>query len=167
MRQTHSFLQIILQRQELSLPAMFISTLASYGVPSPNLAREQAPSAPAPVPRGQFGHPGLRSIIPCTDSHDPNIMCFMQGCCTCRRLSSSLLHRPSYGVPTPNVAREQAPSAPASMPRGQFGHPGLGAVTRRGTLGAAGPPGTEAEQDALQLLQHRRARQGQGRAPPR
>ena len=38
----------------------------------------------------------------------------------------------AYGVPTPNVAREQAPSAPASLPRGQFGHPGLGAITRRG-----------------------------------
>ncbi|CAL5223241.1 g5721 [Coccomyxa viridis] len=36
----------------------------------------------------------------------------------------------SYGVPTPTLAREQQPLAPAPLPR--FAHPGLGAITRRG-----------------------------------
>ncbi len=36
----------------------------------------------------------------------------------------------SYGVPTPTLAREQQPPAPAPLPR--FAHPGLGAITRRG-----------------------------------
>ena len=41
-------------------PPLFTVASASYGVPTPTLAREQQPAPPGPLPR--FSHPGLGAV---------------------------------------------------------------------------------------------------------